>query len=335
MLPMTTTAAPLWRQIQRKNFTDWKQLVDFLELDLNSSESMLLTQSSFVLNLPLRLAQKIRKNCWNDPVLIQFLPTKEEEKESPLFKLDPVEDAAFQKTPKLLHKYRSRALLLATSACVMHCRYCFRRHFNYETENKQFEKELEEIRFDSSLSEILLSGGDPLSLGNEQLGKFLEELDKIPHVKRIRFHTRFPMGIPERIDEGFLALLEQCNKQVIFVVHCNHAQEFDKEIFDSLRKVQRLGIPILTQSVLLKGVNDHVDALEKLFLLLIDNGIMPYYLHQLDRVQGAMHFEVPETTGLELMAQLQKRLPGYAVPKYVREEAHAPHKTVITSCQGS
>lgn len=326
------TQVPLWRQIQRETFTDWKKLLSFLQLDETSAESTLLTKSDFPLNLPLRLAQKIRKNCWDDPVLIQFLPTKKEEDQSPLFVLDPVEDKAFKKTPKLLHKYRSRALLLATSACAMHCRYCFRRHFSYETTDKQFEKELEEIRLDESLSEILLSGGDPLSLSNTQLSWLLEKLDQIPHVKRIRFHTRFPLGIPERIDKDFLELLEGCKKQVIFVIHANHAQEFDKEIFDHLRYVQRLGIPVLSQSVLLAGVNDNVEALEELFLLLINNGILPYYLHQLDRVQGAMHFEVPETTGRDLILELQKRLPGYAVPKYVKEEAHQPNKTVITSC---
>jgi EF-P beta-lysylation protein EpmB len=335
---MTTTLAapvPLWRQIQRENFTDWKKLVNFLQLDTKTAEAALLTHCSFPLNLPLRLAKKIRLNCWNDPILIQFLPLKQEEEESPLFVLDPVEDKAFRKTPKLLHKYHSRALLLSTSACAMHCRYCFRRHFDYETSDKQFEKELEEIRLDSSLSEILLSGGDPLSLSNRQLEEILKELDKIPHLKRIRFHTRFPLGIPERVDADFLKLLKSCKKQIIFVIHCNHAQEFDKEIIESLRCIQLLGIPILSQSVLLKGVNDHADVLEELFLLLIDNGILPYYLHQLDRVQGSQHFEVPETIGKELIKELQKRLPGYAVPKYVKEEAHLPHKTVVTSCQES
>lgn len=332
---MITAQIPLWRQIQRETFTDWKKLVDFLQLDLDSPKARLLTHSSFPLNLPLRLAQKIQKNCWNDPVLIQFLPTTEEEKESPLFVLDPVEDEAFRKTPKLLHKYQARALLLSTSACAMNCRFCFRRNFAYETTEKKFEKELQEIRLDTSLSEILLSGGDPLSLGHTQLESILKELEQIPHVKRIRFHTRFPLGIPERIDADFLKLLGGCEKQIIFVIHCNHAHEFDDTILESLRQIQRLGVIVISQSVLLKGVNDTVEALEELFLLLINNGILPYYLHQLDRVQGAIHFEVPETTGKELIAELQKRLPGYAVPKYVKEEAHKPHKTPITSCQES
>jgi EF-P beta-lysylation protein EpmB len=287
--------------------------------------------SPFPLNLPRRLATKIVKGCWEDPLLRQFLPSREEKTPSPLFVRDAVGDCASKKTAKLLHKYQGRALLLASSACAMHCRYCFRRHFDYEVETPHFEAELAAIRADPSLSEILLSGGDPLSLGNARLQELLQELAAIPHVKRIRFHTRFPIGIPERIDTEFLNLLERCPAQIIFVIHCNHAQEFDKEIFAHLKQVQQLGIPILSQSVLLKGVNDTVAPLEELFTLLVDHGVLPYYLHQLDKIEGAAHFEVEETQGTALMAELQKRLPGYALPSYVRETPSHPHKTLITS----
>jgi EF-P beta-lysylation protein EpmB len=323
----------LWRQLQRRNFTNWQTLLSFLELNPEEASNKILASSKFPLNLPLRLAEKIKKNSWEDPVLLQFLPSLEEEKPSRLFVLDPVADTQFQKTPKLLHKYLGRALLLCSSACAMHCRYCFRRHYDYETSKGQFEEELQKIREDDSLSEILLSGGDPLSLGDTQLGNLLTALENIPHVKRIRFHTRFPVGIPERIDSSFLELLASCKKQVIFVIHTNHANELDADLFERLKQIQKLGIPVLTQSVLLKGINDTVEALQTLFETLIDNGVLPYYLHQLDRVQGAVHFEVSEEEGKKLMKELQKRLPGYAVPKYVKEEAHQPHKTVITSSQ--
>lgn len=319
----------LWRQIQRENFTDWKELLTFLQLDLSTAEAIVSHKSKFSLNLPRRLAQKITKSHWEDPVLLQFLPTLRELEASPLFVIDAVADGASRRTPKLLHKYHGRALLLCTSACAMHCRYCFRQHFDYEASDKLFQEELRAIAAETSLSEILLSGGDPLSLSNLQLGHLLSSLGRIPHLKRIRFHTRFPIGIPERIDTGFLELLAACPKQVVFVIHCNHAQEFDEEIFEQLKRVQQLGIPVLSQSVLLKNINDDVQTLKNLFELLIDHGIIPYYLHQLDRVQGAAHFEVSETEGKHLMDQLGVLLPGYALPRYVREIPHQPHKTPL------
>ncbi len=319
----------LWRQIQRENFTDWKKLLTFLQLDETDAESIILTRSQFSLNVPKRLVQKISKGKWEDPILRQFLPTLEELKPSPLFVLDPVADGASRKKPKLLHKYHGRALLICTSACAMHCRYCFRQHFDYETSDKLFREELNEIANETSLSEVLLSGGDPLSLSDMQLGNLLSALNAIPHIKRIRFHTRFPIGIPERIDPSFLNLLKSCSKQVIFVIHCNHPNEFDEEIFQKLKEIQQLGIPVLSQSVLLRGVNDRVETLKELFLLLTDHGIMPYYLHQLDRVQGATHFEVSEREGKWLMEELGNLLPGYAIPKYVREVPNQPKKTPI------
>ena len=325
---------PLWRQIQRENFTDWEKLLSFLELDCLDAQDRIVAKPSFPLNLPCRLAEKIRKGTWDDPILRQFLPLREELKANPLFVMDPVADGDARKRPKLLHKYRGRALLICTSACAMHCRYCFRQHFDYDVSDKLFKEELEEIRNEPSLSEILLSGGDPLSLSDAHLGHLLGELGKIPHIKRIRFHTRFPMGIPERIDESFLELLKGCSRQIIFVVHCNHPAEFDAEIFESLKKIRLLGIPVLTQSVLLRGVNDDVQILKELFERLVDEGILPYYLHQLDRVQGAAHFEVSEEEGLELMRELGTLLPGYAMPKYVREIAGEPMKTPIETTSG-
>jgi EF-P beta-lysylation protein EpmB len=317
-----------WRQIQRTNFTDWKKLLLFLNFN-PEKEQRVLPNSKFPLNLPVRLAEKIQKSHWEDPILRQFLPTVQELESSPLFMLDPVADGTFRPKPKLLHKYHGRALIVSTSACAMNCRYCFRQHFEYETKDKLFEEEIAAIAKDPSISEVLLSGGDPLSLSDAILEKLLLQLEAIPHVKRIRFHTRFPMGIPERIDASFLRVLSSCKKQILFIIHCNHPNEFDETIFAHLKKVQLLGIPILTQSVLLRGVNDDVDTLKNLFELLIDHGIMPYYLHQLDRVQGAAHFEVPETEGRILMNRLSALLPGYAIPKYVREVAGEASKSVI------
>lgn len=309
---------PFWRQIQRRNFTDWKRLLDFLELDAGIS-SPVLKEPRFALNLPERLAKKIEKSNWQDPLLLQFLPTLKELDRHPTFSTDPVMDMQVRKTPKLLQKYHGRALLVCTSACAMNCRFCFRQHFDYETEDKTFAAEVQAIREDATISEVLISGGDPLSLSDEILGSLVQRLSDIPHVKRLRFHTRFPIGIPERIDDSFLSILRTTRLQTFFVVHSNHPNELDEEVIAALKKIQSLGCPVLCQAVLLKGVNDDVHTLKQLATGLIDAGIIPYNLNQLDRVQGAAHFEVPVEKGIALIEELRLLLPGYGVFSYVAD----------------
>lgn len=310
------------------SFTSLEKLATFLELDAEK-EAFLLKQPRFPFLLPRRLASKIKKNTLQDPLLRQFVPLQEERLCLPHEKRDPVCDVRFRKKKKLLHKYQGRALILATNSCAMHCRYCFRQNFAYETKEKGFQEELAALASDPSIQEVILSGGDPLSLSNERLGKLLQALDAIPHIQRIRFHTRFPIGFPERIDAGFLSLLKQARAQIWFVIHCNHAHELDADIFAFLALIQKLGIPVLNQMVLLKGVNDSLETLTELLELLVNNGILPYYIHQLDPVEGAHHFEVPIEEGKKLMGQLAAKLPGYAVPKYVAEIAGEPNKTPL------
>lgn len=319
-----------WRRVQLQSFTSWDKLSNYLHLPEEARERIL-KKSTFPLNLPLRLAEKAKKNDLNDPIVKQFLPSLEELVSHPNFVLDPVQDASFRKkSTRLLQKYQGRALLVTTSACAMHCRYCFRKNFDYEVPNKDFEQEIEIIRQDPSLKEIILSGGDPLSLSDEALQKLLQEIDSIPHIKRIRFHTRFPIGIPERIDDSFLNLLASIQKQIVFVIHVNHPRELDADIYAAMKKIQRLGIPVLSQSVLLQGINDSVPTLKELFEDLSDHGILPYYLHKLDPVQGSAHFEVPEEEGKRLMKELSTCISGYALPKYAKEEPKKPSKTLIS-----
>lgn len=319
---------PLWRKIQRTNFIHLDSLCSFLELN-DEQSSRLLNRPRFALNLPLRLAQKIEKGTLEDPILRQFVPLSDELQPAAQFISDPVADTTARRTPKLLHKYHGRALLLTSSACAMHCRYCFRQQFPYETENSSFSEELAYLTQDQTIHEVILSGGDPLSLSHDSLSSLFASLSQIPHLKRIRFHTRFPIGIPERIDKSLLNLLAACPKQIIFILHCNHAKELDSTIFSALRNIQQLGIPILNQSVLLKGVNDEENSLLSLCETLIDHNILPYYLHLLDRVTGSAHFEVPEERGTELISYLQKHLPGYGIPRLVREEAGKSSKTFV------
>lgn len=318
-----------WRDVQRKNFTKIDSLLDFLEIKGLNREKVL-KKAHFPLNLPFRLAEKIQKNCLDDPIFRQFVPLEEERVVQEGFLLDPVSDQRFQKTPKLLQKYQGRALLLVTSGCAMNCRFCFRQNFPYSSEEKSFEKELAYLASDPSLSEVILSGGDPLSLSDEKLEELFLGLDKIPHIKRIRFHTRFPIGIPERIDDSFLAILKKSEKQIYFLVHVNHPKELDSEVLSSLRKVLSLPIPVLSQTVLLKGINDDVAILKELFEKLVDHGILPYYLHAFDLIQGGGHFLVEDEKGKKLVQELQKVLSGYALPRFVREKAGEYSKTIIS-----
>jgi EF-P beta-lysylation protein EpmB len=292
-------------------------------------KKQILRQPRFVLNLPQRLAAKIAKNTLDDPILRQFVPLEEELKTTPGFVLHPVQDQQFQKTKKLLHKYQGRALLVSTKACAMHCRFCFRQNFPYETEEKSFDGEIAYLAQNPTVSEIILSGGDPLSLSDGVLANLFRALDAIPHLKRIRFHSRFPIGIPERIDDSFLELLSASSKQIFFIAHINHAKELDADVARALKKIQILGIPVLNQAVLLKGVNDEEETLLSLSEALLDAGIIPYYLHTLDPVQGTGHFAVSDERGGQLIRYVQENLSGFGVPRLVREEPGMPSKTFL------
>ncbi len=305
------------------------ELLDFLALS-EEFRGKILTRPRFALNLPQRLAAKIGKNTLDDPILRQFVPLSEELIPTFGFVHDPVQDQTFKKTEKILHKYEGRALLIATGACAMHCRYCFRQNFPYETEDKNFAAEISYIKNKEDVSEIVLSGGDPLSLSDAALAALLSALDGIAHLKRIRFHTRFPIGIPERIDPSFLNVLAASSKQIFFVIHANHPRELDQDVLLALKQIQRLGVPTLNQSVLLKGVNDDEETLLTLSETLIDSGIIPYYLHSLDPIQGAGHFALPQERGPQLIRYIQTHLSGYGVPRFVREEPGCPSKTFIT-----
>lgn len=330
LMNLMMASVPSWRRALRQNFTDLERLAEYLQLDADQRKK-LLSRPKFALNLPSRLANKIVKGTLDDPILRQFVPLSEEILLTPGFASDAVGDQLCRKASKLLHKYEGRVLLVTTGACAMHCRYCFRQQFDYDIARKDFDDEIKIIAGDPSINEVILSGGDPLSLDNRVLEALIDRLSEIPHVKKLRFHTRFPVGIPERIDEDFLKILRETRLQVWFIVHINHVREIDEELLIAFRKLQLLGIPVLNQCVLLKDVNDTVEALYDLCNRLVDHGIHPYYLHQLDRVQGTAHFEVDEEKGKELINKIAERLPGYAVPRYVREIPGMPGKTPLTS----
>jgi EF-P beta-lysylation protein EpmB len=266
----------------------------------------------------------------NDPLLRQVLPLADEIRAMPDFVADPVGEEASVIQPGLLQKYQGRALMITTGACAIHCRYCFRRNFPYEDSPRSLDEwrpALDEIAANNAIHEVILSGGDPLTLVDTALAALVERLVEISHVRRLRIHTRLPIMIPERVTDVLLETLRNSRLTPIVVVHANHANELDQHVAGALARMSDAGIVLLNQAVLLRGVNDSVEAQAALCERLVDLRVMPYYLHQLDRVTGAAHFEVPMEVGRQIIAGLKSRLPGYAVPRYVQEVAGAGSKT--------
>ena len=232
----------------------------------------------------------------------------------------------------IIHKYHGRVLLITTGACAVHCRYCFRRHFPYQQHQqspKQWDSALEYIRGDASISEVILSGGDPLVLGNPRLASLLDLLSAIPHLRRLRIHSRLPIVLPARIDQGLIQILQESRLSCAVVIHSNHPRELDASVQHSLQLLRAAEVTLLNQSVLLRDINDNADTLCQLSETLYSMGVLPYYLHLLDSVNGSAHFNVTELTSSKIYRQLLQRLPGYLVPKLVRETPAYPYKTPI------
>ena len=306
------------------------ELLKYLDLSTKISPSTLNLQTEFALRLPASYLDKIQPADPQDPLLLQILPQAQEQTITAGFNTDPVADKAAQKNPALLHKYQGRALLLLTGNCVIHCRYCFRQHYAYQQLNKNnINAAIQHIRTDSSLTEIILSGGDPLSLSNRRLAYYLEQLAAIPHLRRIRIHSRLPVVLPERIDTGLLHLLKQNSLAISLVIHCNHAQEIDKKTQTALYRLRQAGVWLFNQAVLLRGINADSRSQIALCERLADCQVVPYYLHLLDKVQGAAHFDITEQQARDLMQILQQQLPGYLVPNLVREVAGCAYKQRI------
>lgn len=321
-----------WQAVLASAITDPAELCRLLDLPPSWAAGAGRATGEFPLLVPRTYAARIRPGDPTDPLLLQVLPRKEELEEAPQFTKDPLGEAEATRTPGLLAKYQNRLLMVTTGACPVHCRFCFRRHFPYADLpglTTRWEAAAARIAADPSIHEVILSGGDPISTKDGALTHLIERLAAIPHLRRLRVHSRFPVLIPQRVTPGLLAALRSTRLTATVVVHVNHPAEIDAAVAEALGRLVDAGIPVLSQSVLLRGVNDRVEILAELCERLVDLRVMPYYLHQLDRVAGTAHFEVPETTGRGLIAELRKRLPGYAVPRYVRETPHDPSKVVL------
>jgi len=320
-----------WKNILQQASPSPEELLSELDIEDSSLISRQANQD-FPLRVPAGFISKMSKNDPADPLFKQIWPSAEEEIDQTGFSKDPLNEVKRQATPGLLHKYHGRVLLVLTGACAIHCRYCFRRHFPYSDSNpsgENLQKAIEYLQKETSVTEVILSGGDPLSISDERLSELVSRLAEIPHLKRLRIHTRFPVVVPERINDACLDWLSSTQLQLAIVLHVNHANELDDSVKQAILKLRNRNISLFNQSVLLKGINDSAEALVALSEALYSYGIIPYYLHLLDPVSGASHFEVGESSARLLMQDIQKRLPGYLIPRLVREDPETAHKTII------
>jgi EF-P beta-lysylation protein EpmB len=315
---------PAWKNAYADAIKEPKVLLELLGLPSNSYPQVPLGSKSFPMRVPRSYVARMGTGNPADPLLLQVLPVNGESIEQLGFSTNPVGDAESVAVPGLLHKYLGRVLILVTGACAIHCRYCFRRHFPYSDSNptqNNWQQALDYINSDPSISEVILSGGDPLSLDDTALAALIERLEQIPHLKRLRIHTRTAVVIPQRITQHLVKILSGTRLKSIVVIHTNHANEINDTLKQALHSMHTCGITLFNQSVLLRRINDNIEALVALSEALFEASVIPYYLHMLDRVAGASHFEVSDKEAMSLVKNLSNRLPGYMVPKLVREVA--------------
>ena len=321
-----------WKAVLADALTDAAELCRQLDLPECVAEGAVGAAQEFSVLVPRTFLARMRSGDPHDPLLAQVLPRQLELTQMTEFTADPLGEAHAVDAPGLLRKYANRSLMVTTGRCGVHCRFCFRRHFAFPIPLKSPrcpESANERIAADTSIHEVILSGGDPLTLDDETLSELIIRISHISHIRRLRVHTRLPILVPQRVTDGLIECLSGGPLPLFVVVHVNHPAEIDRHAAHALGRLVDAGVPVLSQSVLLRDVNDRLEVLAELFERLADLRVVPYYLHQLDRVAGAAHFEVPEATGLRLVRQLRARLPGYAVPRYVREIAGEANKVVL------
>jgi len=333
MIPRTipTWQTKNWQEELSQLVTEPKQLFSLLELDPALLPMAEKAHQLFPLRVTRAFINRMHKGDPKDPLLRQVLPLNEEFDIHPSFSADPLQEDKFLKAPGLIHKYRGRVLLVAAKQCAINCRYCFRRHFDYQDNSvtrARWQEALNYIQQNPDIEEVILSGGDPLAVSDKQIAWLVGEIGAIPHIQRLRIHSRLPIVAPSRITEQLLGVLCKNRLKVVLVIHCNHAQEVDGEVEYQLKQL-RPHMVTLNQTVLLRGINDNEKALVDLSKRLFSCGVMPYYLHLLDKVKGATHFFVGEDHALSLNQALLATLPGYLVPKLVKEVPNAPSKVPI------
>ncbi|WCP66875.1 EF-P beta-lysylation protein EpmB [Vibrio tubiashii] len=320
-----------WLKQLANGISDPAKLLEQLEIDPKPWQDGFAARKLFAQRVPQSFVDRMEKGNPYDPLLRQVLPLSEEFEVHPGYSNDPLEEQN-NAIPGLLHKYRNRALMIVKGGCAVNCRYCFRRHFPYD-ENKGsksvWQQSLEYVAQHPEINEIILSGGDPLMAKDEELLWLIDHIADIKHIKRLRIHSRLPVVIPDRITQALIQMLGETRLQVVLVTHINHAQEINQELRDRLSHLKQAGVTLLNQGVMLKGVNDSVESQVDLSNALFDAGILPYYIHVLDKVQGAAHFYISDQEAKAIMAGLMERVSGYLVPKLTREIGGRTSKTPL------
>ena len=331
--PQPIAISPDWKLELSRSVTTIEELLDSVNLNRAQLGASQQAEADFPLRVPRSFVERMQPGDPNDPLLLQALPVSAELDSVQGYSPDPLEETKSNPVAGIVHKYANRLLLVVSPTCAINCRYCFRRHFPYE-ENRQGKQQwqgaLDYIRNHSEINEVIYSGGDPLAANDHFLAWLTEQIADIAHIKRLRIHTRLPVVIPSRIDNAFLSWATATRLKPILVLHINHSNEIDRQLSDSIRRLQDCGIRVLNQTVLLRGINDSAKCLAQLSESLFDCDVMPYYLHLLDPVAGASHFDMDENRAKSIYRELQAILPGFLVPKLVRETPDNPCKTIIT-----
>ncbi|MCH8502531.1 MAG: EF-P beta-lysylation protein EpmB [Aliidiomarina sp.] len=321
-----------WQLELAQSYTNPAQLAEFLELSPEWAAQHGQARKLFSMRVPRPFAELMEKGNPRDPLLLQVMPLTDEFLEVPGYQVDPLAEAEHSPAPGLLHKYTSRVLIIFRGGCAVNCRYCFRRHFPYadhQLKREDWDKIERYLNDHPQINEVILSGGDPLMAKEQHLFEAIQRIEQFANIKRLRIHTRLPIVIPSRLTQSLLEVLTSSRLQSVLVLHANHAREISPELKHQLAKFRQQGVWLLNQSVLLKDINDSVEALSALSEALFQAGIQPYYLHQLDTVAGAAHFAVDDAKAMRLSAELRKQLPGFLVPTLVREIPGEPNKTPL------
>lgn len=334
MIPETidTWERVTWKEELREAVSGVDRLLALLGLRESDLGAGVILDSDFPLRVPASFVRRMEPGNPRDPLLLQVLPLASEQETVAGFTADPLLESTYNPVPGIVHKYRGRALLITSPACAIHCRYCFRRHFPYADNNpgkRAWRRSLDYIAGEDSITEVILSGGDPLTSDDRHLAWLAGEIANIPHVRRLRIHTRLPVVIPQRVDDDLLRWLGDSRLQLAVVLHANHPGEIDAELGRAVARLRNTGATVLNQTVLLRGINDSPDALVSLSERLFSIGVLPYYLHMLDPVAGAHHFRVEDDTASALYSAMKSRLPGYLLPRLVRDVPGARSKVYI------
>ena len=315
-----------WQKIVSESIRDISALLNALELPEQSH------YSNFPILVPSPYLSRIERGNPNDPLLRQVISTVQELQDVPGYIEQPLNESTFAKTAGLIQKYHGRVLLIVTGSCAINCRYCFRRHFPYQDFQptiQDWQRIIDELMNDTTINEVILSGGDPLMMSDKRLKSIVQQIETIPHIDTVRIHSRLPVVIPQRITKTLIEILAESRLKAVLVTHINHPQELDEAVSNAMMSLQKAGVLLLNQSVLLKDINNDAEILSTLSKQLFKANILPYYLHALDPVAGAAHFDVSDKEAEAIMSAMRASLPGYLVPKLVREVPGQPSKSPL------